>query len=111
MMALIGQMLIDKKPSELHYFDDSKIFYSNLVPGKLLLGFFSLYHNKAVSFNVKMTKQLLVEYQGKKMAFVGRMLMDEKPSELQYFDDSKILYPDLVPGNLFGIFCGMYYKI
>jgi hypothetical protein len=54
---------------------------------------------------------LLVKYHSKKMALIGRMLIDEKPSKLHYFDESEIFYPDLVPGNLFGIIWGMFYII
>jgi hypothetical protein len=110
-MALIGRMLIDEKPSELHYFDDSKIYYPDLVPGNnfgifeaCTIEYNSQYHNKLSSFNMKWIKNILVKYCSKKMALVGRMLINEKPSELHYFDDSKIFYPDLVPGNNFGIF-------
>jgi hypothetical protein len=52
---------------------------------------------------MKWIKQPFVKYRSKKMALIGRMLIDEKPSELHYFDDSKIFYPNLVPGNLFAL--------
>jgi hypothetical protein len=52
---------------------------------------------------MKWTKHLLVKYHSKKMALIGQMLINEKLSELHYFDDTKIFYPDLVPANLFRI--------
>ena len=52
-----------------------------------------------VGFTGQDFNKLLLKYKEKRTALIGRMLTDLNPTELHYFDDSKILYPDLAPGN------------